>query len=125
MTVANPATRRLSNSGTQSMDIRAERSLYKQSPVSDQRSAGGRKFIQIFDVRPGRAIDPFDLRIRGFDHVIFVRRVSSAAMSQPEVPRGQMQRLSGEYISRPGASLAGPEDRFDSGPPIDCWLGAN
>src|SRR5258708_6862499 len=118
MTVANPATRRLSHSGNQSMDIRAERSLYKRSAVSDQRSAGGRQFIQIFDVRPGRAIDPFDLRIRGFDHVIFVRRVSSAAMSQPEVPRGQMQRLSGKYISRPGAGLAGPHDRFEFAPAV-------
>ena len=40
-------------------------------------------------------------------------------MAQAEVARGELQRLSREDVSGPGARVARPEDRIDPGAPVD------
>ncbi len=45
-------------------------------------------------------------RIAGFDDVVFIGRVRTAAMSGAEMPGGQIDRRSGEDIARPGTGEA-------------------
>src|SRR5262249_57019656 len=61
-----------------------------------------------------RDIEALDLRVGGFDDVIFVGRMCAAAVAESEMARGQLERFAGEDISRIRAGIARPEQRVDS-----------
>src|SRR5437764_4873887 len=85
---------------------------------SSSRSARARHLVEIFHVRPHRAVDPLHLRVRRLDQVVFVRRVRAAAVAQSEVARREPQRLAGEHVAGPRPRVPRQEDGVDPGAPI-------
>src|SRR6266571_7857847 len=86
--------------------LREERSLRFSGRVTMLRSTGLRQFVEVFDVRKGRAVHAPDFGIFRFDDVIFVGRVRAVAMSQAKVRSRQTKRIAGENVAGPGAGQA-------------------
>jgi len=70
-------------------------------------SAHGQR-VQIINVRPHRRVSPSHLLVLRVDQEVLVRRVRAHAVTQPEVTRGQLQRLAGEHVAWPRAAAARP-----------------
>src|SRR5207248_7798296 len=68
-----------------------------------------RQFVQIFDERHRRAIEALYFRVGRFDDIVLVRRMSAAAVSEPEMSGRQLERFTGENISWIRASITWPE----------------
>ena len=73
-----------------------------------------RQLVQIFDERHRRAVEALDFRVRGFDDVIFVRRMRAAAVAESEMSCRQLQRFTGEDVTGIRTGVARPEQRVDS-----------
>jgi hypothetical protein len=54
------------------------------------------QLVLIFHEGHRRAIEVLDFRVRGFDDVIFVRRVRAAAVTETKMSGRQVKRLAGE-----------------------------
>lgn len=59
------------------------------------------QFVKVLDIGPRRAVNPLHLGIGRFDHIVFIRRMRSAAVTQAEMSCGQPQRIAGEDIAGP------------------------
>src|SRR5437867_6741573 len=67
--------------------------------LSTRRLSG--QFEEVFHERKHRTIHPLDFWIRGFDYIVFVRRMRAAAMAKPEMAGRQAQRFASEHVPRP------------------------
>src|ERR1700677_4665194 len=83
--------------------------------------AGG-QFLQIFHLRSDAAVETSHLRIGRFDDQVFVGCVRAVAVSEAEMPSGQIERLARKDVPGPRSSEPGPEYRLDSVPAIDGGL---
>src|SRR5438093_693425 len=85
-------------------------------------STRARYFVEILDVGAHRAVDSLHLGICRFYDVVLIGRVRPAAMAQPKVPRGQLQRLTREHIARPGAGVARQQNGLDARATVHRFL---
>src|SRR5258708_39242972 len=76
-------------------------------------------FVEELSVREGGAVHAPELGAFRLDEIILVRSVHTTAMAEPEVSRGQAQRLAGEHVSGPRACEARQKHRVDSVTAID------
>src|SRR5262249_38049672 len=72
-----------------------------QPGPSNYRSGLTAQLVEILDVRTRRAVNALRLGIGRFNHVVFIRRMRSAAMTQTEMACGQSQRIAGKDIAGP------------------------
>jgi hypothetical protein len=79
--------------------LRHRRSSARSYPLS--RSARSRDRVQIIHVRLDRAVQSRELRILRLDQEVLVRRVRALAVTEPEVSRGELQRIAREHVARP------------------------
>src|SRR5881296_2060644 len=97
----------------------------RMMPRTNRVSVSNRQLEKVFHKRECCAVHAFDLRVRRFDNVIFVRSMSAAAMAKTKVAGGELQRRAGEHVARPGTCAARPEQGIDSMPPANRTLCAN
>src|SRR5262245_44277492 len=71
------------------------------TPLAPERLGLATQFVEILDIRTRRAVNSLHLGIGRFDHIVFIRRMRSAAVTETEMSRGQPQRIAGEDIARP------------------------
>ena len=80
------------------------------------------QLVEIFDERHHRAVEALDFRVRGFDDVIFVRRMRAAAVAESEMSGRQLERFAGEDVTGIRTGVARPEQRVDSELFVGCQL---
>ena len=64
-----------------------------RSPARETRALPSMLFcqlVEIFDKRHRRPVEVLDFRVRGFDDVIFVRRMRAAAVTESEMSRREI-----------------------------------
>ncbi len=64
-----------------------------RSPARETRALPSMLFcqlVQIFNKRHRRPVEVLDFRVRGFDDVIFVRRMRAAAVTESEMSRREI-----------------------------------
>src|SRR5262249_23737455 len=81
------------------------------APLQSRALGRSRHLVEVLDVRSHAAIDTLHLRIGRLNDVILVRRMSAAAMAQPEVPGRQAEWRIREHVARPGSGVPRHEDR--------------
>src|SRR2546427_10605235 len=84
-----------------------------------------RQLEQVFGEGEDCAVEALDFRVRGFDHVVFVRRMCAAAVAETEMAGGQAQRFASENISGPGTGIPRPHDGIDAMALVNGDLRAN
>src|SRR5258708_39980823 len=84
-----------------------------------------RQFEQIFHEREHGAVKSLDFRTCGLDHVVFVRRMGTAAMAKAEMAGGLADRITGEDITGPRACAARPEQGINPSTAEDRDLSAD
>src|SRR6266849_11179485 len=83
------------------------------------------QLVQVINEGAHGAVHALELRVLRLDDVVFVRSVRAASMAEPEVARGQAQRLAGEYVAWPGPGAARQNDRLQPAPTVHCNLCAD
>src|SRR6266571_8457039 len=74
-----------------------------------------RQVVEIFDEGHDRAVESLYFRVRGFDDVIFIRRVRTAAMTESEMAGRKLDRFAGENVTGIRTGVTRPEEWIDSG----------
>jgi hypothetical protein len=72
-------------------------------PYTDVKTALGlaAQLVEILDIRTRRAVNPLHFGIGRLNHVVFIRRMRPASVTQTEMACGQPQRIAGEDIAGP------------------------
>lgn len=83
------------------------------------------QLVQVINEGAHGAVHALKLRVFRFDDVVFVRSVCAAAVAEAEVTCRQVQRLTGEYVARPGPGAARQNHRVNSASAIHCGLCPN
>src|SRR5712692_6258406 len=83
------------------------------------------QLMQVINEGAHGAVHALHLRVFRLDDVVFVRSVRAAAVAEAEVTCRQAQRLTGEYVARPGPGVARQNHRVNSAATIDCGLCPN
>src|SRR5882724_2414683 len=119
-----PGTNRhvLSRTG---MSIR--RVTFQESPRCLEIWSGGAstdcgEFEKVLHEGEHGAIEPLDLRVRGFDDVVFVRSMSTAAVTEAEMAGWQAERFAREHVAGPRARITRPEQRINPMTPVNRQL---
>src|SRR5713101_7237643 len=83
------------------------------------------QLVQVINEGAHGAVHALELRVFRLDDVVFIRSVRAATVAEAEVTCRQVQRLTGEYVTRPGAGVARQNHRVNSPSAIDCGLCPN
>src|SRR5207253_6036098 len=67
------------------------------------------QLVEIFDERHHRAVETLYFRVRGFDDVIFIRRMRAAAMTESEMAGRKLDRFARENVAGIRTGVARPE----------------
>src|SRR5438046_492365 len=89
-------------------------SKFLSAPCKGFLEASFRQLVQVFDERHDSAIESLNFRVRGFDDVIFVRRVGTAAVTESKMSRGKLERVARKNVTGIRTGVPRPEQRIDS-----------
>ena len=112
-------------------EVRREAAFTEKSAIARTRSPARethalphllRQFVQILNKRHRRPVEVLDFRVRGFDDVIFVRRMRAAAVAESEMSGRQLKGFAGEDVTGIRTGIARPEQRVDSELFVGCQL---
>src|SRR5882762_5513262 len=99
-------------------------------PHSQRNRAGlqlgaGDEFVEELYVGARCAVQALDLRVGGFDYVVFVGSVGAAAVAEAKVAGGEAEWVAGEDVAGPRAGVARQEHGIDAVTAIDGVGDAN